>query len=73
MFSALDLCLGPRGILLVLRRSAIDVVLDLLALVVLFDGIFTFFCADIPAVTAYGFFFAVQKLRAIPHNSRLAP
>ena len=39
MFSALDLCLGSLGILLVLRRSAIDAILDFLPLFVLEDGI----------------------------------
>ena len=63
MFSSFDLPLGTIGFVLVLRRSAVDLVLDLLALFVLDDSICTLFCADISAVPVDGVFLAGEQLR----------
>lgn len=67
MFSALDLCFGSGVILLVLGRSAVDVILDFLSVFILGDCVFTLFCSNVPAVAAYDFFFSVQKFRGHIH------
>ncbi len=56
MFSSFDLSIGTIEFVLVFRWSAVDWVLDLLALFVLNDSIFALFCADIPAVPVDGVF-----------------
>lgn len=63
MFSSFDLTFGTIGFVLVLRRSAVDLVLDLLALFVLDDSIFALFCADISAVPVDGVFLTGEQLR----------
>ena len=63
MFTSFDLPFGTIGFVLVLRRSAVDLVLDLLALFVLDDSIFALFCADISAVPVDGVFLTGEQLR----------
>ena len=63
MFSSFDLPLGTIGIFLILRRSAVDIVTNLLALFVADDSILTLFCAQISAVSIDGIFLAGEQFR----------
>ncbi len=65
--SAFDLRFGTVGSLPALGRSAVDFILDFLAMPVFRDGVFPLFGADAAAVAVYGFFFAGQKFRRDGH------